>query len=288
MKILICDTWGEDVASRIKRMFPFAEFAVVGGKNYMRHPHGHMVAERFLSGYAQGHAEVFGALNPGKVEIDFFPFLEVQEEDPLSWAKMLAAKEYDACICSWGENVPDLLNRAFRKADFLQSEEYQELQELIGETPVFFASGNSDDSRRGKPDIGNDLNFLQYCLATELENVLIIGSCDSEGRPSTFSSDGWVDVAYRGEQIYVWNPLTNRQQTVQGTSFANPEAAGDVLGRGMRLPGEFQAYWRARATTHPGWPNDIMHPKVGHGVMLFGDQVSTDKPSWHDALALTI
>jgi len=286
MKILIADTWGEDVASRLKFAYPFASFSVVGGKRFMRHPHGHMVGERFLFSFLRAHKEAFGVDPSEAVEIDFFPFIEVQERDPLSWARMVAAKGYDACICSWGENVPDLLSRAFRKAEFLRSAEYQELKELIGDTPVFFAAGNSDDSRRGKPDTGNDLNFLQYCLATELDNVLVIGSCDSEGRPSTFSSDGWVDVAYRGEQSYVWNPLRRRQETVQGTSFSNPEAAGDVLGRGFRSPEEFQRYWYERATTHPAWPQDVLHPKVGQGVVLFNKSASTQKPSWHDALEL--
>ena len=286
INVLINDTWGEGVASRVQRRYPFLSHSVVGDHKAMRHPHGHMVLERFLFRYQQSYIETHGVAPSEEVHVDFYPFLEYQS--PNGWAKMFAQKDYVGCINSWGMPVGDIWQRARMKSDYLKSDEYAELQQLIGNKPIFFAAGNSDSSTFGKAHLGNDLNFLQYCLATELDNVKIIGSCDSRGKPSSFSSDGWVDVAYRGEQVYVWNPLSSRQETVQGTSFSNPEAFGDVLGRGITDPAAMDAYWHENALTAAFWPKDIMHPKIGHGVMLFGDdQVSTQAPMWHDEKDLT-
>lgn len=280
MKVLINDTWGEDLHPKIERQYPFAKTSVVGGKRILRNPHGHMVAECFLRSFRRAYLETNGK-EPDSVEIDFFPFLEYQK-DPLGWARRASEKKYDLIINSWGQVVNDLWTRAFDKMRFLQSDEFAEMKALVGDTIMFFASGNSDNSKRGKPDAQNDLNFLQYCLKTEMETVFTVGSCDSEGVPSIFSSDGWVDVAGRGEQVYVWDPLQGKQVSVDGTSFANPDIAGHVFGLGHRGVKEIRAYFKKRATTHPAWPENVLHPKVGEGIIIHCEPNLSMETSYHD------
>lgn len=238
--ILIADTSGVDNVPFLQKKFPNARFFQTGPR-VMKHPHGYMVAEVLLNRFGQG-----------PVDIIFYPYLEVQGQQPTGWLER--ATELGATyICnSWGATargtgvVPAHLD--------------------IGDTLALFASGNSDRSTRGNPDLTWDVNEPQRSLA-HIDGVMVVGSCNAHGLPSTFSSEGLVDVAYRGERHWVYDPLTRRMVHVNGTSFACPMAVADAAREGFTTQAELQAYWADNAKRAAGWPVGMLHPKTGVGFM---------------------
>lgn len=177
--------------------------------------------------------------------------------------------------CSWGGysandlGLDSYYNEAW-VATFLQ------LLEDI-DADVFFAAGNDGNFAESYP---------QKKLVGRSDRVHIIGACNVEGVPSSFSSSAerndkrYVDVTYLGEgsasldattgQIIVWN----------GTSSACPHALGDA--RAKNLCGKaLKDYWREYVLTDfggDGVPDGVASqfadtiksglwlPKVGVGV----------------------
>jgi len=292
IRVLVNDTWGGELHPAQAKLFPWADVRRLDYKA-LRNPHGHMVLVEFLLALKRAHIEKYGIL-PNRVEVDMFPFLEMQRKYPDSWFTNIAKKKYHAVINSWGDASRSILDMAFAKSKFAQSDKRKRIEDAVGDTLLFWASGNSDVSERGKPDVQLNLNYTQYLLRRFIESSIIVGSCDQVGLPSTFSSDGWVDVAYRGENILLYNPINRKYQKGQGTSFSNPAASGDCVGRGLFTAEGVRAYFKARATSHPSWDGDKLHPKFGEGVIVFDGekQVTSDvlamPLSWHDNKKLTV
>lgn len=238
--VLIADTWSLDAHPHLKRLYPLARFHQLGPA-HGGHPHGHMVAEALLQRYGQAPIDIY-----------FYAYLEVQQREPLGWIEQAIEQDIRVINASFGAEA---------RGDRVVPRN----KDMRGRL-AFFASGNSDRSIGGRPDLAWDVNEPQRSLVHN-DGVMIIGSCDPDGRPSSWSSDGLVNVAYQGGRVLVYNPLTHRQEYIQGTSFAAPKASADALRLDTQTEDQMQAYWADHATTHPAWPVDKLHPKIGRGFM---------------------
>jgi membrane-anchored mycosin MYCP len=124
-------------------------------------------------------------------------------------------------------------------------------------------------------------------------DVLSVASIGREGKVSSFSVWGpWVSIAAPGEEIITIDPkgagltnsnvdASNKQDTIQGTSFASPYVAGVAALVRERYPEltARQVMQRLTATaTHPGNPNGRDN-KVGAGMVNPVDALTAVLPS---------
>ena len=241
-RVLVADTWSKDVDNRLKRAFPNARFIPLGTPSG-NHPHGHMVTEALLTRFGQGEIDIY-----------LYAHLEEQQQHTQGWLEQARKHQIPWINNSWG---------ATARGSYVVPQ-HRDMEGLL----ALFAAGNSDRSRRGKPDTTWDVNEPQRSLA-HLQGTVIIGSCDARGLPSTWSSDGLVDVAYRGERHWLFNPLTGFYEWVDGTSFACPLASADAVRMNLRTEEQLKEWWSQPgvATRAPGWPANILHPKTGRGFI---------------------
>ena len=268
LRILVADNWGAEANSYLKSAFPNVKFSVYY-KAPSRHPHGHMVAEcicHMLPSWV--HAEIV-----------FHPYITVQNQPELDWMEVIksereAGRPFDICNCSFGQHHGDQDRLRFWLGQkWNQPEVLKEAKEKIGDTIVFFAAGNQDSSRRGRPDEDNDINYPQRALDA-LGNLFVIGACDYQGIPTTFSSDGEeVFAMHLGQDVVVDDPIKNRITRVDGTSFACPFFTGfaaELIAHGEVLSEEFLTkYVIDNCFIAEGWERGKRHAKAGYGSMLF-------------------
>jgi hypothetical protein len=267
-RILVADNWGADASVWLKNRYPNVQFTVHTEAESL-HPHGHMVAECICR-----------MLPPDcRVEIVFYPHLLLQQERPGGWMSVISearaeGRPFSVVNCSFGMHHGN--SRLLRDAlagSWHDGTRLQRASRLIGDVPVFFAAGNQDTSKTGKPDRDNDVNYPQRPLSA-LPNVYVIGACDADGRPSSFSSDGMeVFAMYWGERVPVWHPLNKAMSSVSGTSFASPHAAGDLIRHAILKSFKPDPIWYLNhvlkiGTVSTGWPKGERHPKAGYGAML--------------------
>jgi hypothetical protein len=150
-------------------------------------------------------------------------------------------------------------------------------QDLVSGGLIFAAAGNYDESKRGEPDLPDDMTTPQTAWRRLFPNILLIGSCDPyDGTPSLFSSDSIEeppDVAYPGENIKVFDPTQGRHVFIAGTSPATQFAAGHILrtlGPDV-TPERVRLYWSQQARIAEGWPRGSLHRKNGFGAFLLED-----------------
>ena len=267
-RVLIADNWGADVSPVLKKKHPNIKFSSEV-PTQPGHPHGHMVAECFC------------AMIPDTVYVDlvFYPYIELQRDSADGWMNVLknareAGNPFDICNCSFGAHHGNNdVWKSFLKQTWADGQKLLDAREKIGNTRVVFASGNHDQSQRGRPHMGNDVNYPQRPLSA-LSNVFVIGACDVHSIPSLFSSDGEeVFAMYWGEKVPVLDPATSRVVRVDGTSFASPFAAGDLLmlshtsGR-LASKDDYLEYVLRTGTVAQGWVRGDRHRKAGYGAML--------------------
>lgn len=267
-RVLIADNWGAGAVQILRDRHPnitFVDEVPLKPAN----PHGHMVSECFCSMIP---SSVF-------VEVVFYPYLELQRDSADGWLDVIQnareeGRPYDICNCSFGAhhgNNP--VWQSFFRQTWADGTKLLEAKEKIGATIVVFASGNHDQSRRGRPHMGNDVNYPQRPLSA-LSNVFVIGACDFRSVASLFSSDGdEVFAMYWGEKVPALDPGAGRTARVDGTSFASPFAAGDLLMLMHELQrpvtrDDYLTYVLTYGTTAAGWVRGDRHRKAGYGVML--------------------
>lgn len=267
-RILVSDNWGAGASVKLKGMFPNITFSV-HTEAKSSHPHGHMVAECICHMLPKdAHAEIV-----------FYPHILIQRFTPEdAWLDVIAkaredGKPFDVCNCSFGiTHDRGGTHEKELKASWLDGTRLKSAMQKIGDTLVFFAAGNSDHSRRGTPDMYNDVNYPQKPLSA-LANVYVIGACNYESVPSLFSSDGTeIFSMYWGEDVYLYDPVKSDFSRVDGTSFASPLATGDVvrlmhLGRSVSKDAMLN-YVLDEGTVAKDWVKGARHRKAGYGCMM--------------------
>jgi hypothetical protein len=267
LRILVADNWGADAHPVLKSKFPNCSFFVYTTVP-SDHPHGHMVSECILD-----------MLPPDlHVHLTYYPYLLLQGEDSDGWVHAIrdareAGTPYHLANCSFGiDDFDDPRLAAQLKAEWKNGEKLEHYKTCIGDTIVVFAAGNSDRSRRGAPEMDNDVAYPQVPLSA-LPNVFVIGACNNRGIPSLFSSDGEeVFSMYWGEGVPVLDPLKGVNTYVDGTSFAAPFACGDMAGilvsRGSFTKTKYLKYILEKGWTAEDWHRGDHHRKAGYGCML--------------------
>lgn len=266
--VLIADNWGAQAHPVMAAKYPNVRFSVYQPAP-ATHPHGHMVADCFCS-----------MIDPDVyVDLDFYPYLELQRESQDGWLNVIAAeakagRPYDVCNCSFGaHHNNDPFWQQYFKSLWQDGTRLARARDLIGDTRVVFAAGNQDRSRRGRPHMDNDVNYPQRPLSA-LSNVFVIGACAINNVPSLFSSDGYeVFAMYWGEGVGIFDPLRERVVRVNGTSFASPFAAGDLLMLYTELgrkpeKDDYLMHVLRRGRVADGWARGDRHRKAGFGSML--------------------
>lgn len=267
-RVLIADNWGAPAHPVMVSKYPNIRFSVYHSVPAV-HPHGHMVADCFCS-----------MIDPDvHVDVDFYPYLALQRASQDGWLNVIAAeakagRPYDVCNCSFGahhNNDPGWQQHF--KSLWQDGTRLRRARDLIGNTRVVFAAGNQDQSRRGRPHMGNDVNYPQRPLSA-LSNVFVIGACAINSVPSLFSSDGdEVFAMYWGEGVGIFDPLRGRVVRVNGTSFASPFAAGDLLMLEHELgrpatEDDYLFHVLNRGTVADGWVRGDRHRKAGFAAMV--------------------
>ncbi len=273
IRILIADNWGAAAKSFLTSSFPNIKFSVYKHAR-STHPHGHQVAECVCHMLPHDvHAEIV-----------FLPYLTLQRDPRYNWKNVIqaereAGRPFHLANCSFGQhhgNRDALEQMLGDKWD--NPEKLAEVNEKVGDTIVVFAAGNHDQSTRRRTHKPNDINYPQRALA-QLKNVYLIGSCDPDGIPSLFSSDGReVFAMYLGEGVVLYDSINNHLSKVNGTSFAAPFATGDLaeqMCRGNTITEEwYLSYVEKHAFLAEGWkrynPDGSLthHRKAGYGCML--------------------
>lgn len=253
-RVLICDAQGMMPSRHLRNEYPNATFRVLE-EAPTRDPHGEMVAECFLRGH--GTRE--------EVEIVFYPYIQLQQKNPYGWADAIQEVNPDICNCSFGVwDNDDGMAESMLKIYWEESSRAKAIPEKIGDTNVFFASGNFNRKWDKDDDIGYPGKALR-----NLPNVYLIASANRDGFPSHDSSDGLgIFCMAWGRDVRLWHPGRFDFVTVSGTSFAAPFVAG-IMARdfgAQRFTREQAMAWLLeRVTVAEGWTKGEPHPVAGYG-----------------------
>lgn len=255
---LIADSWTGDV-SYLRDKFPQADITVIPSDKKQQ-AHGHMMAECFLTVYPTASITLCHML-----------------DDHLAIRENLVR-----CSASWsfGSDLSDMENEGpFVRAIAAEQKRTLEGSHLnrVDGGLIFASAGNSDESKHGRPDINPDLATPQEAWRRMFPNVFLIAACDPEnGMPALFSGDSVQeppDVAYPGENILVWNPVTREPQYIKGTSPAAQFAAAHVLRTlgPTATPLQVRRWWAANGRIAHGWTRGQLHRKNGSSAFLLED-----------------
>jgi hypothetical protein len=136
-----------------------------------------------------------------------------------------------------------------------------------GDCLHIFAAGNSDTSRRGRPDMDPDPNLPQAELS-DRDGFLVVGACDHNGVPTLFSSDsGGAHCMAPGLHLPLWHPFGGAVAIVSGTSFSAPLTLGLMAREGLRNKEEALEYVEREGRVARGWTGLGLHRKAGRGSL---------------------
>ncbi|MDF3129249.1 S8/S53 family peptidase [Kiritimatiellaeota bacterium B1221] len=252
--VLICDNQGMMPSRHLRNEYPNASFEVLQEAKTLD-PHGEMVAEAFLKGHGK----------QDEVRIIFYPYIQLQKQNPYDWADAIEAVDPDLCNCSFGTwDKDDEFNASMQEMMWTQSSKAKQIPRQLGSSNVFFASGNFNS----KWDIDDDIAWPQKALQ-HLPNIYLIGSANRNGFPAASSSDGSrIFCMGWGRDIRLWHPGYHSFVIVSGTSFASPFVCG-IMARdfsGYRFSQQEAHTWLVdRVTVAEGWRKGDRHPVAGFG-----------------------
>lgn len=275
-KVLILDSGNRTVAPELREAFPNATIEPVGNwpdSDKPERPHYHQVMHCWLQSNPDASVELGAFLRVGGQKE---ALLDCIRNSEAGFINLSLGQDFT-------EEPDDMFSAAFwaeRRRELM--EWFPELLEAIGpDRFVFLASGNYDESLRGRPDMSDDLNEWGR-LTHEQENWFDIAAVDEKGVPSLFSSDSVEcppECAYWGERV----PLMHYDGSVapvSGTSFACPFAGGHAQRLVMRrelstLKGlrEFYSLWGRKPIEIDGHPITDRHRKTGAGAFLPQDHI---------------
>jgi len=255
---VILDSWSGELHAKYKDTFSHCTFSSIEPPALQGtevHPHGGHVASCYASNFSHNKDVVFVRIfnEEGR-------FAAGVEDD--WWFDVVRDVAPSCLICSWGApDSDDSLTELFLEGQY-DEPWVDTFNEMIDthDIEVFFAAGNSDMN-----DLDVDTEYPQRYLHGD--RVHITGACDYRGVPAYFSSDGVVDSMYIGVHRAVLDPITGEWMPINGTSFANPDAAGDAEANNVRLR-EYVDYIKEHATVAPGFEDQLPHPKAGYGAMV--------------------
>lgn len=263
--IVILDTIGNEYLKfnhNFKRQFPNVEFHGLRKQKYLgEEPHGGQCAYCYLSQIGQD----------AKRDVYFIKILGGDFDFMVDHWWMDAIRDIKPFAINFSVGAHHGNNKAHIKWFFRNYRRFADkfLQCLEdADTQLFAASGNEDGTVGSKYiDRDNDVSFPQR-LMWGSDRVHVIGACDNQGQPSSFSSDGEeVLCMYWGQQVPVMNPFTGKTEIISGTSFATPFALGDADIRKLNNS-SYEQYVKQAAIRARGWSSDFKHVKAGWGGML--------------------
>jgi hypothetical protein len=150
---------------------------------------------------------------------------------------------------------------------FYDSEHIKKVEKAIEQCgcEFYFAAGNSGDLR-SDPDVDYPQRLLHGPY------VHVIGACNADGVPCTFSGDGeQVDAMYLGQDAASIDPITGKWIWWSGTSRSTPGALGDSIVNNVFGPEVVSRYINL-STIMEGWERGKHSKKAGYGCMEWSHQ----------------